>query len=87
MKATYYLIRDRIVARRESNGDSVRDRIFVDGEWVDDSGHKIMDHLMGFDPSEPERSPYRFGNTDVLMEMDEISEEDAKRIIDQKKKA
>lgn len=87
MKATYYLIRDRIVARRESNGDSVRDRIFVDGEWVDDSGHKIMDHLMGFDPSEPEGSPYRFGNTDVLMEMDEISEEDAKRIIDQKKKS
>lgn len=87
MKVTYYLIRDRIVARRESNGDSVRDRIFVDGEWVDDPGHKIMDHLMGFDPSEPEGSPYRFGNTDVLMEMDEISEKDAKRIIDQKKKA
>lgn len=86
MKTTYYLIRDRIVARRESDGDSISDRIFADGEWVDDTGREIMDHLMGFDPSEPKGSPYRFGNTDVLMEMDEIPEETAKRIIDQQRK-
>ncbi len=36
-----------------------------------------MDHLVGYDPSEPEDSPYRFGSTDVLMEMDEISKEKA----------
>ena len=37
----------------------------------------VMDHLVGYDPSEPEDSPYRFGSMSILMEMDEISEEKA----------
>ena len=40
-----------------------------------------MDHLWGFDPSEPEGSPYRFGNGSVLREMKEISEEEAVSIM------
>ena len=48
-----------------------------------DEKHRIMDYLEGFDPSEPEDSPYRFGNTSVMMEIDEISEEKAKEIMSQ----
>ena len=75
----YYLIRERILAKREQN----EDYILKNGEWVVDEKHRIMDYLEGFDPSEPEDSPYRFGNTSVMMEIDEISEEKAKEIMNQ----
>ena len=74
----YYLIYDRLVGKREIYSDyHADDWLFRDGKWVPDAGYVIMDHLVGYDPSEPEDSPYRFGSTDVLMEMDEISEEKA----------
>lgn len=82
-RVAYYLIRDRVIAKRESGGDYDRDYILRDGKWVEDSDHVIMDHLVGYDPSEPEDSPYRFGSTGVLMEMDEISVEQAIPIINQ----
>ena len=75
----YYLIRERILAKREQN----EDYILKNGDWVVDEKHRIMDYLEGFDPSEPEDSPYRFGNTSVMMEIDEISEEKAKEIMNQ----
>ena len=78
----YYLIYDRIVGKRElySNYHS-DDWLFKDGKWVPDLGFEIMDHLVGYDPSEPEDSPYAIGSTDVLMEIDEIPEEEAMRLI------
>ena len=69
---TYYLIRERILAKREAEGNHITDYLFRDGKWAEDSGHVVMDHLMGYDPSEPEGSPYRFGSTGILMEMEEI---------------
>ena len=80
---TYYLIRDRIVAKREEDEKRIEDYLFSDGKWVEDVNNVIMDHLMGHDPSEPEDSPYRFGSTSILMEMDEISEKDAMSLINQ----
>lgn len=82
-KVVYYLIHDRVIAKSERGGEYSREYILRDGKWVDDSDHVIMDHLAGYDPSEPEDSPYRFGNTSVLMEMDEISLEQAIPIINQ----
>lgn len=74
---TYYLIRGKTVAKREESEGFYRDYIYRDGGWIRDERSVVMDHLIGYDPSEPEDSPYRFGSTDILMEMDEISEEEA----------
>ena len=75
----YYLIKNIIVGKRECNGE--RDYLFECGRWLTDAGSVISDHLVGFDTSEPEESPYRFGNTSVMMEMKEISEEEAMKLI------
>lgn len=80
---TYYLIWERTVAKREQRDEFYDDYLFRNGSWIKDENHVVMDHLVGYDLSEPEDSPYRFGSTDVLMEMDEISEEEAISIINQ----
>jgi hypothetical protein len=38
----------------------------------------INDHLVGYDPYEPEGSPYGFGSSGILFEMEEITEEEAR---------
>ena len=82
IRTSYYLIYDRIVGKREIYSDyRSHNWLFKDGEWVPDNDFVIMDHLMGYDPSEPPDSPYAIGSTDVLMEMDEISEEQALALI------
>ena len=78
---TYYLVWERTVAKRERSEKLYEDYIFRDGKWLPDNEHIIMDHLAGYDPSEPEDSPYRIGSTSVLMEMEEISEQDAVEIM------
>ena len=79
----YYLVWGKVVAKREKKDGIYEDYLFKSGKWVKDEEYVIMDHLMGFDPSEPEDSPYRIGSTSVLMEMDEISEETAVSLINQ----
>lgn len=74
---TYYLLKKRMVAKREACGDLHNDYLFVNGKWMPDKDHVIMDHLVGYDPCEPEDSPYRFGSTGVLLTMEEISEKKA----------
>ena len=69
---TYYLIRERIVGKRENDGKTCRDYLFKDGNWVADNGSVIMDRLIGYDPFEPEDSPYWCGNMDVMDEIEEI---------------
>ena len=75
--ATYYLIWDSVVGKEESG----RYYIFKNGQWKPDNESIIMDRLVGYDPSEPPGSPYRFGNGSVLAEMDEISYEEAMKLI------
>ena len=83
----YYLIYDRIVGKRDLYSDYHSDNwLFKDGEWIPDEEFVIMDHLMGYDPSEPPDSPYAIGSTDVLMEMDEISEAEAMALIDKERR-
>ncbi len=82
IETRYYLVYDRIVGKRENYGDCwFKEWLFQDGEWVPDTDFVIMDHLVGFDPTEPPESPYRIGSTSVLMEMDEISEDQAMALI------
>ena len=42
-----------------------------------------MDHLMGYDPSEPVDSPYAIGNTSIIDEIEEISFDKAMRVINE----
>ena len=83
----YYLIYDRIIGKQENYGNyKTKEWLFKAGEWIPDHDFEIMDHLMGYDPSEPPDSPYAIGSTDVLMEMDEISEEQALALIEKEKR-
>jgi hypothetical protein len=71
----YYLIRDRIIGKRENGCD---DYLLKDGKWVDDEKHVIGDHLIGYDPD----PFYGIGNMEIMDEIKEISKEDAiKRVI------
>ena len=74
---TYYLIRNRILGRREDG----RFDLFENGKWTPDSNNLIQDYLMGFDPSEPEDSPYRIGNLSIMDKIDEIPEKRALQLL------
>ena len=50
------------------------------GEWVS-GGTDLFDARVGYDPYEPEDSPYRYGATDYLKDIVEISKEEAEKII------
>ena len=50
------------------------------GEWVD-GGTTLFDNLIGFDASEPEDSPYRYGNDSCMENIVEISKEEAEAFI------
>ena len=71
--ATYYLIWDKVVGMIDEDGSF----LFRDGEWVEDADRIILDHLYGFDETEPEESPYRMFNQSIMNEMKEISAEEA----------
>ena len=70
----YYLMQDRgIVARGVYFDNWIFD--FESRSWVKDTKYIISDALMGYDPGEPEGSPYGIGSTS---EMDEIKHIDYK---------
>ena len=52
-------------------------------KWVP-GGTALFDNRVGFDPSEPEDSIYRYGNTDCMKEIKEISKEEAEAFIKHK---
>ena len=56
--AIYYLIFDNLLGKKEDG------KYYLYGEngWERDDNSVIMDHLMGYDPSEPPGSPYGIGN-------------------------
>ena len=82
-RTTYYLIYGRILGKRELYEDLTgKSWLYENGEWVPDDEFVIIDHLMGYDPSEPPDSPYAIGSTDVLDEIEEISKTEAMRIME-----
>ena len=80
MKYTYYHIKSLDLFAKSS---SITDNyIYMDGEWIKDDDFIVSDRLVGFDPSEPKDSPYRMGNTDIMSDLEEISEEEFKERIE-----
>jgi hypothetical protein len=73
----YYLIRQRRLGKATESGNY----LFVNGKWAEDERNVIRDHLMGFDPNDD--SFYGFGNALIMDEMEEITEEDAIRIMNE----
>ena len=76
-QVTYYLIEKCRIGKKED----VAYYLFIDAEWVWDEKNVIMDHLVGYDPSEPADSPYAIGNTSIIDEIEEISFDKAIRVI------
>ncbi len=76
---TYYLIRNRTLGKREDGNYF----LFKDGNWVPDTKNTILDRLMGYDPNEPDGSPYKTGNMDIMDTIDAITEEQALKLINE----
>jgi len=51
-----------------------------DKKWID-GGNDLSDARVGYDESEPEGSPYRFGNADCMYHLTEITKEEAEKIV------
>ena len=75
---TYYLIRERRLGKAQDDGYFLYDN----GQWIADERNVILDHLMGFDPSDD--SFYGFGNAQIMDEMEEITEEQAMAFMNQR---
>lgn len=68
---TYYLINERKLGKKENDGYF----LYIKQKWVPDTKHEILDRLMGFDPYDD--SPYGFGSTSIMDEIEEIPEQEA----------
>ena len=55
----------------------------IDDIWVP-SKNELWSFRVGFDPSEPEDSIYRYGNTDCMRTIKEITKEEAEAFIGKK---
>lgn len=76
----YYLMQDRgIIARGVYFDNWIFD--FDSREWIKDTKCIISDALMGYDPGEPEGSPYGIGSTSAMDEIKHIDYETAMQFI------
>lgn len=73
----YYLIRERLLGKEENN----QYYLFKNNEWVIDENNVIFNHLIGFDPFEPEDSPYCLGSGSIMDEIEIINEDEAMKFI------
>lgn len=69
---TYYWIKDLKLVAKTENYVSY---IYRNGVWERDDNHIVSDRVIGYEPGEG------IGNTDMLMKIDEISEEEAERLM------
>ncbi|MBE5850306.1 MAG: hypothetical protein E7298_09135 [Lachnospiraceae bacterium] len=69
----FYLLYDHLLGKEEGG----QFFLYKDKAWIPDHEHMIMDHLTGYDPSEPPDSPYGIYCTDIMEEIKEISPEKA----------
>ena len=77
-KLNYYLLKDLgLVAKGYDN----HYWIYHDFAWHKDTEGIVWSKLIGYDPSEPEDSPYGIGSTSVMNEIKQISCEKAVDII------
>lgn len=81
----YYLIKNDLLVKgdtiRESGGMGFVENAFAfrNGIWEKISRNEINDRIIGYDPCE--EGCYGIGNTDIMDELREISEEEANQIM------
>lgn len=81
----YYLINNQILVKGETSKESggmglVKNTFaFRHGTWERISVNEINDRIMGFNPYED--SIYGIGNTDTMDSLQEITEDEANRIM------
>lgn len=73
-KYTYYRVKHNGMIAKKSDWYYW---IYENGEWVRDTKSVISDMIHGYDSGEPEDSPYGYGSTSVMDEIEEISYEEA----------
>ena len=70
-RMNYYTIPDRgIVAKGIFLNNWIYD--YESREWKKDDKYIISDALMGYDPGEPDGSPYGIGSTSAMDEIEHI---------------
>ena len=77
----YYIIGNHTVACR--NSYSSYKFLISKSMWVKAEPNLINDYLWGFDPSEPEGSPYRFNNGSISSMIRRITKKEAEENIGQ----
>ena len=76
----YYDIKDlKLVGR--SDDETGEDLIYENNKWVFDYECHIIERLLGVEPSEPDDSPYKLGNSDVIATIEEIDENKVAELI------
>ena len=75
-KTIYYLIYGWLLGKENEQGDF----LFKNGRWVPDNEKVIMDHHYGYDPYEPDGSPYKMFNQSIMDEIEEITAEQAAKL-------
>lgn len=78
---TYYYVRHNGMLAK---GCGFKYWIYQDGEWIRDRESIVFGLINGYDPYEPEGSPYAYGSTSVMDSIAEISYEDAMDLIAEK---
>ena len=81
-KISYYLIERYLLGKEEEDEGGSKYYLWQDGRWVPDQKSVIFGYFMGFDPTESEDSPYAVGNTSIMDEIEEITEEQAQEIME-----
>ena len=73
---SFYLMDNRQLGKKEDGNYY----LFKDGKWTADSRLVILGYQIGFDPSEPEGSPYAVGNSEIMDSIREITEQEAAKL-------
>ena len=74
----YYLIKDRLLGKYEDG----KYFLYINDRWEPDRNYVIFSKLNGYDPYESDDSPYGWGSTSVMDEIEEIGEKEAEKIME-----
>ncbi len=76
MKTYYYIADMHAVASRSGHTCCLYDK---ERGWTKVHACIVEDYLNGYDPSEPVGSPYRYGNSDIMDEITQITGTEARK--------
>ena len=49
---------------------------YINDKWEEADGREILNRLIGYDPYEPDDSPYKTGNLEILEQIKKLSQEE-----------